>query len=136
MRGNALTFRFRDSTDFSSSGMTGEPSAADVLLGVGDGVQRRFELIKTYGDGESRRITRPIHESVGISVNGVSESDWDLVPGGIIEFTVPPSSGVEVRAGYLFDVPVRFEEPSLRVSRKTYLAGELASVPLVEVRES
>lgn len=136
MRGNAFAFRFRDSTDFSSCAMTGEPSAADVLLGVGDGAQRRFALIKNYGDGESRRITRPVVETIEVSLDGAVASEWELASGGIIEFAEPPAIGVEVRAGFLFDVPVRFEEPSLRVSRTTYLAGELASVPLIEVREA
>ena len=39
-----------------------------------------------------------------------------------------------MRAGFRFDVPVRFAEDRLEVSRATFLAGELASVPLVEVR--
>ncbi len=136
MRGNALSFRFRDSTDFSSAGMTGNPSASDVLLGTGDGIRRRFELIKRYGDGEIRRITRPVEDSISVALGGTAVSDWEFTALGAIEFSEPPEQGVEVRAGFLFDVPVRFEDPSLRVSRKTYLAGELASVPLVEVREA
>jgi uncharacterized protein (TIGR02217 family) len=40
-----------------------------------------------------------------------------------------------VRAGYRFDVPVRFAEDRLSLSRATFAAGEAASVPLVEVRE-
>ena len=35
---------------------------------------------------------------------------------------------------YLFDVPVRFAEDRLEASRATFLAGEVASVPLIEVR--
>lgn len=71
MRGNAMTFRFRDGTDFSSAGMAGSPSAKDILLGTGDGVRRRFELIKPYADGECRRITRPVADTVTVSVDGV-----------------------------------------------------------------
>jgi uncharacterized protein (TIGR02217 family) len=134
-RGNAIAFRFRDSTDFSSNGMTGTPSPNDVLLGIGDGVRRRFELTKKYGDGELRRITRPIATSISVSLNGALIDSWVLADGGVVEFAQPPLSGTEVRAGFLFDVPVRFVEPSLRVSRKTYLTGEIASVPLIEVRE-
>jgi hypothetical protein len=40
-----------------------------------------------------------------------------------------------LREGYLFDVPVRFAEDTLEVSRSTFLAGEAPSVPLIEVRE-
>ncbi|WP_426267866.1 DUF2460 domain-containing protein [Sphingomonas sp. LHG3443-2] len=136
MRGNATAFRFRDSTDYSSAGMTGRPGVSDVLLGIGNGKQLRFELVKAYGDGEVRRITRPVLGTIVVSLNGSATNAWELADGGVIELVEPPAAGVEVRAGFLFDVPVRFEEASLRISRKTYLAGELASVPLVEVREA
>ena len=45
-----------------------------------------------------------------------------------------PEGGV-VTAGCRFDVPARFAEDTLTVSRATFLAGEAASVQLVEVRE-
>ena len=60
---------------------------------------------------------------------------WSLLDGGIVSFVTAPASGAEVTAGYLFDVPVRFAEDTLEVSRSTFLAGEAPSVPLVEVRE-
>ncbi len=43
--------------------------------------------------------------------------------------------GAAVTASFDFDVPVRFAEDRLSVSRATFLAGAAASVPLVEVRE-
>lgn len=136
VRGDAVAFRFRDVTDFSSREMTKAPTDSDVLLGTGDGVQRRFALTKRYGDGEVRQITRPVAGSVLVSINGVTAAGWELEEGGVIEFAQPPAAGAIVRAGFLFDVPVRFEEPSLKVGLKTHLAGELVSVPLIEVREA
>lgn len=136
MRGNALGFRFQDPTDFSSSAMTGTPTANDVEIGTGDGLLRRFALIKRYGDGELRRITRPKADSVLVSINGAICADWLLADDGVIEFSEPPSAGTTVTAGFLFDVPVRFEEPKLKVGRSTRPAGELISVPLIEVREA
>ena len=53
---------------------------------------------------------------------------------GEILLDAAPGAGIAVRAGFLFDVPVRFAEDRLEASRATFLAGELASVPLVEVR--
>ena len=41
-----------------------------------------------------------------------------------------------MRAGYLFDVPVRFAEDRLEVSGANFAAGEAPSVPLVEIREA
>ena len=135
MRGNALSFRFRDGTDFSSSGMTGEPCAADVLLGTGDGIRRRFELIKRYGEGELRRITRPVEDSISVVVSLYGVSDWEFTALGAIEFSEPPEQGVEVRAGFLFDVPVGLRTPVFASAGRPIWRG-IGSVPLVEVREA
>ena len=137
-RGAAKAFRFRDPYDHSSSAMTGTPTAADQLIGVGDGIQTRFSLTKSYGtagDAEHRPITRPVAASVLVSVDGTAVSGWSLAPKGVISFTVPPPAGKQVRAGFYFDVPVRFETDSLSIDSATFLAGEAATVPLIEVRE-
>lgn len=130
-RGPGIAFRFRDPIDW-------EARVGGELLGVGDGARTEFALVKRYGDGVDapvRRITRPVAASVSVTVNGVAASGWTLLPLGVVSFAVPPAVGAEVRAGFLFDVPVRFAEDRLEVSRATFLAGEVASVPLVEVRE-
>ena len=135
-RGSAVGFRFRDPYDFSSSGMTGTAGVGDQLLGVGDGVRARFSLVKHYG-GEERRITRPVAGSVLVSVGGVARaSGWTIEAGGAVLFDVAPVAGAEVRAGFLFDVPVRFGEDRLEINRASFLAGAAPSVPLIEVREA
>ena len=40
------------------------------------------------------------------------------------------------RAGFRFDVPVRFAEDRLDVSGTNFAAGEAPSVPLIEIREA
>jgi uncharacterized protein (TIGR02217 family) len=71
-----------------------------------------------------------------VSVAGVERnSGWTLEPMGEVLFEAAPAAGAEVRAGFRFDVPVRFAEDRLSVSRATFEAGEAASVPLIEVRE-
>lgn len=137
-RGAARGFRLRDPSDFSSNGMTGTPAATDQLLGTGDGTRSSFALVKRYGEGEAaqlRRITRPLATSVLVSVDGLAASGWSLEPGGFISFAEPPASGAEVRAGFLFDVPVRFAEDRLEVSGAAFAAGEAPSVPVIELRE-
>lgn len=135
-RGAAVGFRFEDPFDNSSNGMTADPGAADQLLGTGDGIRTEFALVKKYEDQE-RRITRPVAGTVRMSIGGVElASGWTLGPLGTISFDVPPGSGAEVRAGFRFDVPVRFAEDRLSLSRATFAAGEAASVPLIEVREA
>jgi uncharacterized protein (TIGR02217 family) len=134
-RGAAVGFRFEDPFDHSSNGMTGEPDAADQLLGLGDGARTDFPLVKHYGEQE-RRITRPVPGNVRVSVGGLERvGGWTLGPLGVVRLDEAPEHGSEVRAGYRFDVPVRFAEDRLSLSRATFEAGEAASVPLIEIRE-
>jgi uncharacterized protein (TIGR02217 family) len=135
-RGAAIAFRFEDPFDNSSNGMIGAPGAADQSLGTGDGVRTDFALVKYYG-GQMRRITRPWAGSVRVSVGGVERvGGWALGPLGTLSFEDAPAAGADVRAGFRFDVPVRFEQDRLSVSRATFEAGEIVSVPLIEVREA
>jgi uncharacterized protein (TIGR02217 family) len=134
-RGAAVGFRFQDPFDHSSNGMTGDVQATDQLLGVGDGVSTEFALLKRYG-AQERRITRPVAGTVRVCVGGVERvSGWTLGPLGLVRFDAAPADGAEVRAGFEFDVPVRFAEDRLSVSRATFEAAEVASVPLIEIRE-
>jgi uncharacterized protein (TIGR02217 family) len=135
-RGPAVAFRFRDPFDHSSHGMTGASGAADQPLGEGDGTSTEFPLIKHYGTGEVRRITRPVVGSVRVAIDGVEQaSGWTLQPMGVVSFDIAPVAGAVVAAGFLFDVPVRFADDRLEINRATFLAGEAPSVPLIEVRE-
>ena len=136
-RGAARGFRLRDPTDFSSNAMTGTPTNADQVLGTGNGIVSSFALLKRYGDGDaaqSRRITRPHPASVTVSLDGVASSGWSLVD-GVVTFTAPPAAGKVVRAGFTFDVPVRFAEDKLEVAGAVFAAGEAPSVPVIEIRE-
>ncbi|HEX8262600.1 MAG TPA: DUF2460 domain-containing protein [Allosphingosinicella sp.] len=134
-RGAAVGFRFEDPFDNSSNGMTGAPGASDQRLGSGDGVRTEFALVKHY-DRQERRITRPVAGTVRVSVGGVERAGgWTLAPLGLIRFDEAPASGAEVRAGFRFDVPVRFAEDRLTVGRATFEAGEIPSAPLIEIRE-
>lgn len=135
-RGPAVGFRFRDPYDNSSNGMTGTPAATDQEIGTGDGAATGFALVKNYGGGEQRRITRPTSGSVRIAVDGVAiATGWTLQDKGIVQFEVPPTAGAAISAGFLFDTPVRFAEDRIEINRATFSAGEAPSVPLVEIRE-
>ncbi|AQR74426.1 DUF2460 domain-containing protein [Sphingomonas sp. LM7] len=123
--GPARGFRLRD--PFDAEGV-------DEVLGTGDGAQARFQLVRRYGD-VVRRITRPVGGSLRVAVDGLATAAFTLGAGGVVTLDVPPDVGAVVSASFDFDVPVRFAEDRLTVSRATYLAGAAASVPLVEVRE-
>ncbi|MES2986898.1 MAG: DUF2460 domain-containing protein [Pseudomonadota bacterium] len=124
-QGPARGFRLRDPFDWEG---------ADEVLGVGDGVASTFQLVRTYG-GVTRRITRPVSGTVRVSVDGVETEDFMLGAGGVVTLDAAPDAGAEISASFVFDVPVRFAEDRLTVSRATFMAGVAASVPLVEVRE-
>ncbi|MCB2060938.1 MAG: DUF2460 domain-containing protein [Novosphingobium sp.] len=139
-RGPARGFLLRDPSDFSSNGMTDTPGMSDQLLGTGNGTTASFPLAKNYGEEgalQTRRITRPRFDTLLISVGGVAQlGNWTLEDGGTITFDAAPADGEEVRAGFLFDVPVRFAEDRLEISGAAFAAGEAPSVPVVEIREA
>lgn len=137
--GPARGFRISDPFDHSSAGMTGVPTALDQLLGTGDGVRADFQLMKSYGPGpeqQVRPITRPRGDSLLVSVGGVQTGDWTLGPLGVISLGSAPAEGAEVRAGFLFDVPVRFAEDRIDIAGINFAAGEAPSIPLIELREA
>ncbi len=138
-RGAARGFRLSDPFDFSSNSMTGTPTMLDQKIGIGDGLQASFRLVKNYGDEHDpqvRPITRPLADTISVSVDGVAAENWDAGTGGIINFAAAPAAGTIIRAGFLFDVPVRFAEDRLDVTGANFAAGEAPSVPLVEIREA
>jgi uncharacterized protein (TIGR02217 family) len=138
-RGQAYGFRFSDPLDRSSAPGNAAVTPLDQWLGAGDGGRTRFSLVKHYGEGEmrqTRRITRPVPGSVMIAVDGIVRlTGWQLAEGGHIDFDMPPPAGASVTAGFGFDVPVRFAADRIDVSIAGWRAGELPSVPLVEIRE-
>ena len=137
-RGAARGFRISDPTDHSSNGMTGTPTMSDQLIGTGDGTSAQFQLIKSYGGGaepQTRPITRPRAETILVSVDGAASTDWFLGEKGKVIFNAAPTPGAEIRAGFLFDVPVRFAEDRLDISGVNFEAGEAPSIPLIELRE-
>ncbi|MEO5972419.1 MAG: DUF2460 domain-containing protein [Sphingomicrobium sp.] len=136
-RGAAVGFRFRDPFDFSSNGLSGVPGALDQEISEGDGTAVSFPLVKSYGGGEMRRITRPVAGTVEVALDGVAQATgWTLDALGTVVFAAAPAAGKVVTAGFLFDVPVRFADDRLEINRASFLAGEAPSVELVEVREA
>lgn len=115
--GRVHSFRFRDWLDFKSCKPSAAPAALDQVLGTGDGSTRSFQMVKTYG--AARPYVRPIElprlSSVLVGVGGSPRAEgWSLSPiGGVLTFDAPPSPGSLVTAGYMFDVPVRFEADSI-----------------------
>ena len=51
-----------------------------------------------------------------------------------MHFTDAPGDGLPVTAGFEFDVPVRFDTDRIAASYAGFAAGEIPSIPVVEVR--
>ena len=138
-RGQAHGFRFNDPLDNSSAEHGSGVAPTDQPLGSGDGGMTRFPIVKHYDAGDDpqrRRITRPIAGSVRVAVDGIERSSgWSLGAGGHVDFAVAPPPGAQISAGFSFDVPVRFATDRIDVSIAGWRAGELPTVPLVELRE-
>lgn len=136
-RGPLHGFRFRDPLDYKSSSIGNSVTPLDQIIGVGDGAQTQFQLIKTYQDAANtvqRTITKPVVNSVFVAVDGVQTAEVTVdALTGLIEFPVPPPDDVPITAGFEFDVPVRFDTPQLDISLDAFGAGEIPSIPLIEV---
>ena len=140
-RGQLHAFRWKDWADYKSSKPSGAVSSLDQGIGTGDGVRTEFVLRKTYdplGTPFARPILKPVVGTVVVALSGdpaVEGVDWVLVPeSGAVRFALPPDLGVVVTAGFEFDVPVRFDTDRIAVSVASFQAGEVPSVPVVEVR--
>ena len=139
-RGRLYGFRWRDRLDFQSGLPGTNPSPLDQNIGVGDGVKSLFQITKIYGatfNPFSRVISKPVDGSVRVAVNGIEKhagTDFAADPlTGIINFYSPPASGATVTAGYLFDVPVRFETDFFDVDYSAFQAGQIPKIPIIEI---
>ena len=140
-RGQLFGFRWKDWADFKSCRASGTVTPFDQAIGIGDGVTRDFQLTKTYTSGGAsycRPIAKPVAGTIVIAVARDPkiesiEFSVDTERGGVT-FTNPPDVGVEVSAGYEFDVPVRFDIDRIQTSVASFQAGDVPNVPVLEVR--
>jgi uncharacterized protein (TIGR02217 family) len=142
-RGRLHGFRWRDRLDHSSAAPGVIPTPVDEVLGIGNGITEAFSLCKTYGALYSpyrRPIAKPVSESVRVAVEGIeAEEGRDFTVAtstGLVTFLpghIPPV-GAAVTAGFLFDVPVRFDTDYLEVDLSAFAAGAIPKIPLVEIR--
>jgi uncharacterized protein (TIGR02217 family) len=141
-RGRLYGFRWRDRLDHSSAAPGVAVSATDQPVGTGDGATAEFQLVKTYGSAYApyqRTIAKPVDGSVRVAVDGVEAEAGSItvdVTSGIVSFLAghAPPSGAAVTAGFLFDVPVRFDTDYLEVDLSAFAAGAIPKIPLLEIR--
>lgn len=137
--GQLYGFRFRDPLDAKSCAPGEAISPVDQVVGTGDGAEKRFQLVKIYGDagGEVRRtIAKPEAGTVVVAVDGAPLADDQFLVDaatGVVTLDAAPAAGATVSAGFSFDVPVRFDIDRLDINLTAFRAGQVPSVPLVEV---
>jgi uncharacterized protein (TIGR02217 family) len=129
-KGRAYGFRFKDWTDYQAFAQP---------LGVGNGSNRTFQLIKRYASGgeiETRIIAKPVSGTVKIYRDGVQAvTGWTVNSAtGLVTFTTAPASGVQVTADFDFDVPVRFDSDQMDITIETYQLGSWGHIPVLEIR--
>jgi uncharacterized protein (TIGR02217 family) len=142
-RGRLHGFRWRDRLDHSSAAPGVAVSPFDQAIGVGDGVQDTFALVKRYGGlyaPYTRPIAKPVSSSVRVAVAGVeAEEGTDFTcdsTTGVITFAPGhvPAEDAAVTAGFLFDVPVRFDTDYLEVDLAAFTAGAIPKILLLEIK--
>ena len=139
--GQLYGFRWKDWTDYKSCAPSASPSPLDQQIGTGDGETRVFALIKRYASGAQtyrRPIAKPVTGSVRVAVGGaVGTAGADFTVDhatGAVTLAQAPDSGAAVTAGFEFDVPVRFDTDRIAASYAGFAAGEIPSIPVIEVR--
>jgi uncharacterized protein (TIGR02217 family) len=136
--GRLYGFRFKDFADFRSAAPGAALSPLDQAIGSGDGVTTVFALTKTYISGAgrwTRAIPKPVAGTVRVALAGTeltSGFSCDAAT-GLVTFDSAPGDGVAVTAGFEFDCPVRFDADALSINLASFQAGEMASIPLIEV---
>ena len=138
-RGRFHGFRWKDRFDYRSCASPREPSAFDVPVGAGDGTTRSFQLMKVYGAGlptpYTRTVAKPVPGSVLVGVDGAAASGWNCdFTTGLVTFGAAPAAGAVVTAGYLFDVPARFDTDYLEADLAFFEAGQIPNIPILEIR--
>src|ERR1700753_490196 len=136
--GRLYGFRLKDFADFKSCAPGASVSPADQAIGTGDGATTAFQLIKTYTSGPAnwvRKIVKPVDGTVRVAVAGVEQTTGITIDPttGLISVASAPATGVAITAGYAFDCAARFDTDQLAINLASFAAGEIPSIPIVEV---
>lgn len=127
-QGMTHSFRFRDFTD----------DTFNNPIGLGDGSTTTFQLLKVYTYGTmstTRIIVKPMAGSLAMYVAGVAVEEYDPdFTTGQVTFWTPPGDGQVVAASGTFEVPTRFNQNVLPITRVALNAYSLDKIELVEVR--
>jgi uncharacterized protein (TIGR02217 family) len=135
--GQAIGFRYKDHMDFKSCDVDGTVNSSDCVISSAADGTTSCQLYKTYVQGSytrSRKILKPVTGTVLVSVNGSNTTAFTVDSTlGKINFAAAPGAGQVIKAGFEFDVPVRFNTDTLSVNMEDYKVGA-AQCPLIELK--
>lgn len=140
-RAQMFAFRWKDWADYRSCLPSGRITPTDQVIARADGLTRVFPLLKTYRSGSqsyARPIAKPVLGTVTMAIEGTQlyegvDFEVDLTT-GLVTLVEAPTAGLEVTAGFEFDVPVRFDTDRISTSVASFQAGEVPRVPVLEIR--
>jgi len=140
-QGQLHGFRWKDWTDYASAIPGQDVTFEDQVIATGDGDTNVFQLAKLYRSGPHdylRPISKPVAGTVRLGIDNealVEGVDYDLdLTTGVVTLAYVPEIGRKIRAGFEFDVPVRFDTDRIQTSVASFQAGEAPNVPVLEVR--
>ena len=136
--GRLYGFRLKDFADFKSCTAGAAVSPLDQGIGSGDSATKVFALSKNYVSGPAswtRKIQKPVAGTLRVAVAGTEISSGFSLDDttGLVTFASAPDSGAAISAGFEFDCPVRFDTDGLSINLASFQAGEIPSIPLVEI---
>lgn len=137
--GSLFGFRYKDWSDYKSVRPLATVTPNDQVIGTGTGALTTFQLVKNYSDvanTQTRIINKPVLGTTRVSLNNVEQlTGWTVsTVTGLVVFAVAPSAAVVVRAGFEFDVPVRFKDDIITSNLSNFELGNVGSINLIEVR--
>jgi uncharacterized protein (TIGR02217 family) len=70
-----------------------------------------------------------------MELSSPDDFNFDDATGDVVfEAEALPGEGATITAGYEFDVPVRFDIEQLSMSLTSFKAGQIPTIPLIEVQ--
>lgn len=143
-QGRAHSFRFKDWGDYQ---IGDDETDTPQEIGVGDGLNPTFQIVKRYTVTTSptltifdREVTKPVASTIRVFVAFVEQTlttDYTVDDAtGIITFTGGSIPAASASVGVIceFDVAVRFDVDACDVTLETFQAGAVPNLPTVEVR--
>jgi uncharacterized protein (TIGR02217 family) len=126
-KGRGIGFRFKDWIDYS---------ATKQLIGFSKNGVKEYQLIKTYivqDQIDIRVITKPVLGTVTLNIGGHTQYKYKVdCDTGIVTFEEDLPEGLEIKADFEFDVPVRFDTDELKVISMDVQDAAI-EIPLIEI---